>query len=226
MAIVLVPMKDPAGAKQRLSGFLTPAERSGLAWAMFRDVSEALLAGVRRESAVVLSCCSRVLRHAVSVGLAALREEQQVSESRSVDEASRILASRGADAVLRLPGDIPLIRGRDVDELLAVPLRAPGALLVPSRDGTGTNALLRTPPALFPSRFGPNSRILHEREAEAAGAELVIVHNPRISLDIDEVEDVEAFLAMRGGGGAHTHAFLESIGVPERLEKVRSGVRV
>lgn len=225
MAIILIPMKDPAGAKQRLAMFLTPAERAGLAWSIFRDVAEAALGSVRCEGAVVVSSCGRLLEHAAHLGLKTLEEEAQFSESRSVDAASRLLASQGAEAVLRLPGDIPLIRARDLDELLAVPLGSRAALLVPSRDGSGTNALLRTPPTIFPSRFGPNSRILHEQEAEAAGADLVILENPHISLDIDEGSDLEAFLAIRSEGGAHTYAFLESIGIPERLEKLKSGVR-
>ena len=36
-----------------------------------------------------------------------------------------------------------------------------------SLEGTGTNALLRTPPDLFPSRFGPNSLALHRADGAA-----------------------------------------------------------
>jgi 2-phospho-L-lactate/phosphoenolpyruvate guanylyltransferase len=220
MVIVLLPMKDPAGAKQRLAAFLTPAERAGLAWAMFTDVCEALLGSALCDGAVVVSSSSRLLSHAAACGLQTMEETGQSSESRSVDAASRLLASRGAEAVLRLPGDIPLVRAADVDELLSVPLKPPACLIVPSRDGSGTNALLRTPPTVFPSRFGPNSRMLHGQEAEEAGADFVILENLRISLDVDDVSDLEAFLAMRAGGGAHTYGFLESIGVPERISKV------
>jgi 2-phospho-L-lactate guanylyltransferase len=63
---------------------------------------------------------------------------------------------------------------------------------VPSRDGTGTNALLRSPPTLFPSHFGPNSFALHSDEAERSRARVRIIRNPRIALDIDEPDDLVA----------------------------------
>src|SRR6266550_3800920 len=72
-----------------------------------------------------------------------LREDRQISESFSVDYASMQCAKRGVTALLRLPLDIPLVQSSDIDELLAVECAAPGLVIVPSRDGTGTNAILR-----------------------------------------------------------------------------------
>ena len=75
-----------------------------------------------------------------------LREEQQISESVSVDAASQQCEEQGVTALLRLPLDLPLVQSSDIDELLAVECSAPALVIVPSRDGTGTNAILRTPP--------------------------------------------------------------------------------
>src|SRR5260370_17450930 len=90
-----------------------------------------------------------------------LREERQISESHSVDAASRICEQKGVTGLLRLPFDVPLIQSSDIDELLTVECHAPGLVIVPSRDGTGTNAMLRMPPTLFPSHFGNGSFAKH-----------------------------------------------------------------
>src|SRR6266478_6360293 len=61
-----------------------------------------------------------------------LREEQQISESVSVDAASRHCAERGVTSLLRLPLDVPLVQASDIDELFAVECAAPAAVIVPS----------------------------------------------------------------------------------------------
>ncbi|HJZ67196.1 MAG TPA: hypothetical protein VKF81_03545, partial [Blastocatellia bacterium] len=134
----------------------------------------------------------------------------------SVDWASRILSERGFDTVMRLPADIPLVRADDVDALLSVDLNSPGALLVPSRDGTGTNAIIRKPPTLFPSRFGPNSLGLHKTEAARVGVECVIMNNSRVALDIDELGDLHTLLEC-GPGTASADAIIE-MRILDRIE--------
>ncbi|HSE37729.1 MAG TPA: hypothetical protein VLG74_10525, partial [Blastocatellia bacterium] len=103
----------------------------------------------------------------------------------------------------------------DIDELMSINLESPGALLVPSREGTGTNTIIRTPPNLFPSRFGPNSLALHREEASRVGVDCVIVNNARIGLDIDEPDDL--VLLLREGMGTKSFAALNQMNVVSRL---------
>ncbi|HJZ66776.1 MAG TPA: NTP transferase domain-containing protein, partial [Blastocatellia bacterium] len=139
MNALLIPIKDPANAKSRLASLLAGDERRRLAWAMFEDVSRAV-AGARKPGRVVMvTSYQPAIERARALGWEVLVEEFQVSESASVDWASRILSERRFDTVMRLPADIPLVRAEDIDALLSVDLNSPGALLVPSRDGTGTN---------------------------------------------------------------------------------------
>ena len=214
---LLIPIKEPARVKTRLAGLLTLEERQRLVWAMFEDVCSAAAAARRPDAVFLVTSYERAIERARQLGVDAIAETGQESESASVDYASRLLGERGFDAVLRLPADVPLVRAADIDQLLAVDLAAPGALLVPSREGTGTNALLRTPPALFPSRFGPNSLALHREEAARAGIEVLLVENRRIALDIDDPHDVEAFLS--AGSGTRAFIFLHEIGIKERFLK-------
>src|SRR6267143_7227255 len=153
MRALLLPVKDLRQAKQRLSSFLNAEERFGLAEAMLADTVRAVRGVALAEKIFVVTNYEPAMRVARQNGWEILREEQQISESHSVDAASRICEDRGATALLRLPLDVPLVQSSDIDELLAVQCEAPALGIVPSRDGSGTNAILRMPPALFPSHF-------------------------------------------------------------------------
>jgi 2-phospho-L-lactate guanylyltransferase len=212
---LLIPVKDPTKAKTRLGGLLSPEERQWLAWAMFEDVVRAVRAVSSADRIVLVTNYGPAIEKAYALNWDVLIEEQQSSESASVDWASRQLAEQGFDAVMRLPADVPLAQAQDIDLLLACQLRAPAALIVPSRDGTGTNALLRTPPSLFPSRFGPDSLALHKAEAERVHAQCFIVKNRRIALDIDDPLDLREFL--KCGCGTLTFDLLAEIKIAERL---------
>ena len=194
MKALLIPLKDLANAKSRLAGLLSADERRRLAWAMFEDVSRTISATTKPDRVVLVSNFEPAIERARSLGWDVLVEHTQISESASVDWASRVLSARGFDSVMRLPADIPLIEARDIDDLMSIEMKSPAAVLVPSREGTGTNAVIRTPPDLFPSRFGPNSLALHKQEAARVGVECLIVNNSRVALDIDELSDLKLLL--------------------------------
>ena len=148
MRALLLPVKDLTNAKKRLIGVLTPGERFGLAQAMLTDTIRAVRSVRRAEKIFVVTNYLPAMRMATKNGWETLREERQISESDSVDTASRICEAEGVRAVLRVPLDLPLIQPDDIDDLLALEFESPALVIVPSRDGTGTNAILRTPPTL------------------------------------------------------------------------------
>jgi len=188
---IVIPVKAFAAAKTRLSPFLSQDARAGLAEAMCRDVFAAV-AGVRGvDRILVVSNEPRALAWADGQGWERLEEQQQISESSSVDVACRYCAERGARAVLRLPADIPLVCSSDIEALFDAPPESAGCVIVPSRDGTGTNALLRSPPTAFESHFGTNSFAAHVAAARAADLPIVVVRNAHIELDVDEPADLE-----------------------------------
>jgi len=221
MKALLIPIKDPARAKTRLANLLSSEERRLLAWAMFEDVSRIVTDITLFDRIVLVSSYEPAIEHARRLSWDVLVEESQQSESASIDWASRILAERGFERVMRLPADIPLARAEDIDSLISIELTAPAALLVPSREGTGTNAIIRTPPDLFPSRFGPNSFTLHQEEAAQVGVECVIVENERIAFDVDDPSDV-AFL-LEHGQGTEALRVLHEMQITKRMAAIRQG---
>jgi 2-phospho-L-lactate/phosphoenolpyruvate guanylyltransferase len=218
MRALLLPVKDLTNAKKRLMPVLSPEERFGLAEAMLADMIQALR-GVRgAEKIFVISSYQPALDAAEENGWEILREERQISESDSVDAASQICEERGIRALLRLPLDLPLVQSRDIDDLLAIECEPPALVIVPSRDGTGTNAMLRTPPALFPSHFGEGSFAKHLAEAEQAGARIFICRNGRLEMDVDDEADLRALLE-RNSSGTETGRWLQESGVAARLRQ-------
>jgi 2-phospho-L-lactate guanylyltransferase len=212
---LLVPVKDHARAKLRMAPLLDSDERTRLAWAMFEDVARALAPLHEEVSIVLVTSSAHAAQRAGALGWRILEEDIQISESASVDRACRLLAAEGAAIVLRVPADLPLLEPDDVMALLAAAPAAPGTVLVPSRDLEGTNALLRTPPHLFPSRFGTNSLLLHRQEAARAGAAMREVRNARLELDLDDADDVLEFLRRARRG--ETLGLLEELKAAERM---------
>jgi 2-phospho-L-lactate/phosphoenolpyruvate guanylyltransferase len=187
---ILIPVKEFREAKKRLAPHFSVADRAALAEAMcddfFRVVAETRCA----QRVFVISKESSVLARASRLGWETIPESSQLSESDSVDAGARYCAERGVHALLRLPVDLPLVQPRDIEAVFAHLDIAPSVVIVPSSDGTGTNALLRSPAVLFPSHFGPNSFPCHVAEAERCGARLRVLRNPRLELDIDELGDL------------------------------------
>src|SRR2546421_4645732 len=194
MQALLLPVKDLNNAKKRLMGVLTPEERFALARAMLGDPIRAVR-GVRCAKKVFfVTNYKPVMQLAEENRWEIWREDKQISESDSVDAASKICEQLSVTGLLRLPLDLPLIQSSDIDELLTVKCQAPALVIVPSRDGTGTNAMLRTPPTLFPSHFGTGSFAKHLAEAERAHANVTVRRNPRLEMDVDDEGDLRALL--------------------------------
>ena len=215
MNVVLLPVKELDRAKRRMAPWLSRRERIGLVWAMLEDVGRALADAKTPGKVVLAGRDPELATYAARRRWEFIRERSQTSESRSVDESAAALRRQGATCVLRVPVDVPLIEGRDVDALLGRPLTAPAALLVPSRDGRGTNALLRMPPDAFPSRFGRDSLRRHLAEARRARVDATVLSNPRFGLDLDGPEDLVRF--WQGEGGAATRSYLSESGLAARL---------
>ncbi len=214
---LLLPIKDLRNAKQRLAGVLTPEERFGLAHAMLEDTIRAVRHVRCTDKIFMVTSYSPTIEIGERNGWEILREDTQISESASVDFASSLCAERGVTALLRLPLDLPLAQPGDIDELLSAECAAPATVMVPSRDGTGTNAILRTPPTLFPSHFGPNSFAKHRKEAEEAGAKIIVRRNDRLEMDVDDEGDLRALL-LHDLTNTATGKWLEESGVAARFK--------
>jgi 2-phospho-L-lactate guanylyltransferase len=192
MIFALLPVKSPASAKQRLSGLLTPAQRERLARMMYEETLAKLCSARGLDRVVVVTSDEAVAAHARRAGALVFDEQEQFSHSHSADAAARRAMSLGALTVLLAPIDVPLLTAAEIEDFAAMARR--GVVIVPSSDGAGTNALLRTPPDIIESRFGPGSFAAHLEQAQARGVPAEIARPAGLMFDIDTPEDVAELL--------------------------------
>lgn len=213
----IVPVKRFRAAKQRLDDDLSAGTRRALTEAMVTDVLVALRRSERVDRVVVVTAepAAEALGRGYGADVIEEREDHGHSEAALLGIADAV--ERGADRVLLVPGDCPALRPQEVDALLATgpaPGGGPDIVVVPDRHGTGTNALVLSPPGAMAPSFGPGSRARHEQAARAAGVEPRIVEAPSLMLDIDTGEDLDALrdvLDAGTGGAAHTRGMLNRL---------------
>ncbi len=196
--VALIPVKGFRNAKQRLSTLLGCAARELLAEAMFRDILAQVKFARGIAATFVVTGDEKVAGIALTAGAEVIRESEEKGETSAVDFARAKLKHAGVEAVLIIPGDMPMVRAADLEMVLAqVPedAAAPFALLVPSHDRLGTNGLLLAPPDVIELRFGHDSFNFHLAQVRARGLPVRSFDNEPFALDIDEPKDLERFLS-------------------------------
>jgi 2-phospho-L-lactate guanylyltransferase len=212
--VALVPFKALNQAKSRLAGALPPAGRRALARWMGAHVVEAL-----RESGVI----ERIgLVGADPVLAGRWRDDPQVvtvraaglSLNRDLETGRRWALRQGADALLVALGDLPLLTGATVREVVALagtPSHAQIVVIAPDRRKDGTNLLLMAPPDLLGFTYGRHSLAHHLNAARRVGVEPAIYRAEEAGFDVDTPADL-AQLVARGlwPPGAHELLIRES----------------
>ncbi len=193
MIFAILPVKNPQNAKQRLTGFLAVEQREALARMLYRQTLAALCQAEGIDRVVVATSDPDIADHARQSGALVFEENEQVSHSVSADAACLRAMEMGASTVLLVPIDVPTVTPADFTRLAAS--ARPGLIVVPSSDGTGTNALVRTPPNCIQSRFGPGSFRAHLDQARSKGLPADVLRLPGLMFDIDTPEDVAELIA-------------------------------
>jgi 2-phospho-L-lactate guanylyltransferase len=195
--MILVPIKNLADAKQRLSSVLSPEERLALAQAMCEDVLQTLARWQNRSAVAVVSSDPFACELAARFGFEVVTDRENGGETSAIGMATEVCCSRGAGSTLVVPADIPLIEVADLQKI-ADSAPPSGAVLVPDAAGRGTNAAWRSPGDLFPLRFGNDSFLPHLAAAKATGLPCVVLELPGIARDIDRPEDLYELAAASG----------------------------
>jgi 2-phospho-L-lactate guanylyltransferase len=192
--VAIVPVRSLAGAKSRLGEPLDPEERADLILGLLRRTVAAALAAREVRSVIVVSQDGELLRVAGEMGAKAL-----LQRSDGLNEAlaeTRLSACTEATALLVLPADLPAVSAPAIDEIVDEARRLAAddperavVGLVRDRHGTGTNALLISPPCAIEFAFGEGSRGVHEAAAGVANATYFELAGP-LSFDVDTPEDL------------------------------------
>lgn len=182
--VALVPLRPPGVGKTRLSPTLSPDQRAELAGAMLADVTAAL-AAAPVDRIVVAGGGPAAATAAAALGIEVLLDPPGTS---SLDEALAVAASQllPAGRLLVVAADLPALTAEDVAAILAAD--APVAV-APTVDG-GTGGLLREPPGVIGTAYGPGSAERHVGLARTAGLAPAVVHAAGFATDVDTVADL------------------------------------
>jgi len=215
---LLIPVKNLDFANERLSSVLNQEDRTALAYEMLKDVFEAASKSTLPDKIIVVTLDKKAMHMADKLDFAIINEENQESESSSVDYALKVCKEMGAESVLVIPGDAPLITAQDIDFVIDKVKDHPHVIMVPASDKLGTNAILRKPPDVITSMFGHDSFRKHKEQADEKNIPYEVYELPNIALDIDEPADIEQLKTL----GSHTRAYRELIKlglIKEEIEK-------
>jgi len=209
----VLPVKSFGRAKQRLDAAVEQPARIELAAAMVGDVLAALRDVPSLDHIVVVTAEPRAARAAREAGARVVADPVEAGQSDAAGRGVRAAVALGAERVLLVPGDCPALDAREVGRLLGAFPDA-GVVIVPDRHGSGTNALLLTPPRVIAPSFGPGSFARHAARGTAAGAGVRVAHAASLELDVDTPGDLAALrdaLAALSDAAPRTRALLERL---------------
>ncbi len=190
-AIAVLPVKRLGAAKQRMAAGIAGGQRRDLAEAMVADVLEAIGQARAIERTIVVTGDPIAQELASEAGAEVIPDPEDAGHIEAAQAGIARAETEGAERVALLAGDCPLLDARELDRLLTgVPGNYVG--VIPDRHGTGTNALLLSPPDAIVPAFGEGSRARHVEAARQAGIPFGIEELPSIELDLDTPGDVIA----------------------------------
>jgi len=223
MSVALIPVKRLEESKSRLLSRLPDAMRQALTLAMLEDLLDALSRTRGLGGIAVTTPDPIVAERAVAAGAEVLiRPEPGLNAALEAGRellctpTGRSSEENGEDSILFVLGDVAGALPGDFERLLSEGTQddVAGVWLAPSADG-GTSALLLRPPGVIPCCFGRDSAKRHREAAAEAGVAYHEIELTSLAIDLDQPEDLEAFLATRGGG-VRTRALLETTEPPEQ----------
>jgi 2-phospho-L-lactate guanylyltransferase len=170
---------------------LAAGSRRSLVQAMFADV----LASLRRceaiEQIAVVTADPLADSIATGYGVPVLHDDVAAGQSAATEIGVAHAIANGFERVLLVPGDTPLLDPAEVDDLLDRTARdGVEVAIVPDRHGTGTNALVLTPPDAMRPSFGEGSFERHVAAARSAGRSHRAEPVSSLAADVDTPDDL------------------------------------
>ena len=185
----IIPVKSLTLAKSRLAPSLSQHQRERLVMDMLHHVLCVLLDSELFEQVSVVSSDEQVLEQAYLWGARAITEEQH-GHNQALHAAALREKSEGVTTLLTISADLPLLTTQEI-RCFFEQSRQHEVVLAPSRDGTGTNAILVRPPLAVPYVFGPDSLQCFLEAARQRHLSYSTYRSIGLALDIDTIDDLD-----------------------------------
>jgi 2-phospho-L-lactate guanylyltransferase len=211
-ATAVLPVKRFGEAKRRLAAGIDDERRTALVAAMLEDTLEAIGAARSIERTIVVSGDPRAQEIVAASPAEVLPDPSD--EGHVVAALAGVARAEvdGAECVVLLPGDCPLLDPKELDRLLTgVP--SSFVTVVPDRHGTGTNALVLSPPGAIRPAFGEGSCARHVAAAREAGVPFAVEELPSLALDLDTPADVIALTRALAEGPKRARRTAKVLGI-------------
>jgi 2-phospho-L-lactate/phosphoenolpyruvate guanylyltransferase len=187
---VIVPVKRLSAAKSRLAAKLTLSQRRELVCALLTHTLKELKRVNGIAGKIVVGRDRAVQRIALNQGAVFVPEKTHDGLNRALARAAREAVRRGADTIMVLPADLPLLKKADIFGALKRAGKPPFLEMAPDRLGRGTNLLLMSPPGLIRFSFGNHSFRRHLYAARRAGVRGGTIRRASLAEDLDCPEDL------------------------------------
>lgn len=184
-AVVAIPIRSFDGAKTRLSGALSSADRRRLAEAMAERVVRAahdLPVVVVTDDPDVGQWAEGLAARVIAPGVRGLNASVQAAVlvlRSELDAGARVIV---AHADLPLAHDLRVVHG-------------PGMAIAPDTSRDGSNVMSLPVHTDFTFHYGPGSFAAHCAEATRRGLDVRVVDDDSLALDVDEPADLAALAA-------------------------------
>lgn len=217
--LAVVPVKGLVDAKKRLSGYLNAEDRKRLVLAMLEDVLHALRRSSIFEEIILISPDESLEKETVTSHVDYVRQNG-FGLNAAIHQATKQAMRQGVLSLTTVLADLPLAESEDFEEIARISREKPRVVLSPSLKG-GTNVMMRVPPDLIGVSYGRWSYAKHLRAAQGKDVPVYSVSNPRLSFDVDTVQDLRTLRQLDHPGRTHAGRVARELG---RLSAVASAL--
>ncbi len=189
----IIPVRLFPTTKNRLSTLLEDSERQALVQAMLEDVLDAVENANTIKDIIVVTIDAELEELAQNRGhdvfpptVAGLNGE--------LTEAIQYAEEKGAEAVVIILADLPLLTGAVLDQMIQGGCQQSCLMMAQDWRGSGTNILYLHPPSVLQLHFGLGSLSSHLTAAQEAGLSASCFAAFETALDLDDPDTAHRFL--------------------------------
>jgi len=186
-ATVLIPVKSLTYAKSRLAGYLNISEREQLVVSMLIHVIEILKISDNQFTIYIVTSDPKVKKLANSIKVNII-QEKNTGHNQALTYAAKQIDQN--QPLLTISADLPLVDVSDITQLFSL-LKNSDVVLAPSKEETGTNAILMRKPLVVPYRFGKESLKKFITEIKGNKLKYHLYNNETIAYDVDTEKDLK-----------------------------------
>lgn len=191
--LVIIPMKNPAQSKTRLSQILTNDKRKDLSVKLFKRTLLFLKKTIKTLDNVfkiaVVTESKKISKIALNENVITIDSTGRKSLSESIEYASKWAKKESFSAICIIPADLIELNYNDFKKLLTYPIKNNSLVICPAKD-LGTNALMVSPVNAIKFSYGPKSFLKHLKEAKKRNINSNVLSLSSLQLDLDTSKDL------------------------------------